>query len=559
MAKCRQCGISFEITQSDLDFYDKVSPVYNNKKYQVPPPTLCPDCRQQRRIAIRNERMLYSRKCDLSGKDILSCYSADKPYKIYDSNEWYSDKWDALKYGKDFDFNRPFFEQFAELQNEVPRIALHVINNENSDYVNLSGYNKNCYLIFAAEYNEECLYGTQVIKSQNCVDTLNCLESNLCYEVVDCEKCHTLFFGQNCSNCNDGYFLYDCKGCSECIMCTNLRKKQYCYKNRQLNKDEYSNIKRSIKEKIQNGDIKSLLDEFTTFKQNSIHRAAEIINCENVSGDYLANSKNLTGCFDLSYGEDCRYVYTGFENKDMADICHTTEAEMGYEGTSFGYRAYNCIFTHGSWTSKNSHYCDIVKSCNHMFGCVCMNKREYCILNKQYEKQEYEELVPKIIEHMQSTGEWGEFFPVELSPFAYNETIAQDYFPLTKKEVLERGWKWRDEKDEMPDVEKIISADRLPDSIDDIPDDVLNWAIKCEITQRPFKIVKQELEFYRRMKLPVPHLHPDERHKRRMAQRNPRKLWKRKCEKCGVEIETTYAPDRPEKVYCEDCYLKEVY
>jgi len=31
---------------------------------------------------------------------------------------------------------------------------------------------------------------------------------------------------------------------------------------------------------------------------------------------------------------------------------------------------------------------------------------KYCILNKQYSKEEYEELVPKIIEHMQKTGEW---------------------------------------------------------------------------------------------------------------------------------------------------------
>ena len=71
--------------------------------------------------------------------------------------------------------------------------------------------------------------------------------------------------------------------------------------------------------------------------------------------------------------------------------------------------------------------------------------------------------------------------------------------------------------------------------------------------------MKPELAFYRKMQLPMPHFHPDERHDRRMALRNPRKLWDRTCEKCRAAIETTYSPERPEIVYCESCYLKEVY
>ena len=160
---------------------------------------------------------------------------------------------------------------------------------------------------------------------------------------------------------------------------------------------------------------------------------------------------------------------------------------------------------------------------------------------------------------MQSTQEWGEFFPPTMSPFAYNETVAQENYPLTKEEVLAKGWKWRDPVDDLPKVEKEIPAEKLPDSIDDIPDDVLNWAIECKTTKRPFKIIGQELAFYRQMKLPVPHFHPDERHRKRMALRNPRKLHNRKCAKCKKDIQTTYSSERPETVYCEECYLKEVY
>ena len=137
--------------------------------------------------------------------------------------------------------------------------------------------------------------------------------------------------------------------------------------------------------------------------------------------------------------------------------------------------------------------------------------------------------------------------------------MALEYFPLTRKEVEERGWQWREEKDEVPKVAKIIPAETLPDAIDDITDDILNCAIECAVTQKPFRIIKQELEFYRESKLPVPRLHPDERHKKRIELRNPRKLWDRTCDKCKKAIQTSYAPERPETVYCEECFRKEVY
>jgi hypothetical protein len=67
------------------------------------------------------------------------------------------------------------------------------------------------------------------------------------------------------------------------------------------------------------------------------------------------------------------------------------------------------------------------------------------------------------------------------------------------------------------------------------------------------------LDFYRKHNLPIPKRHPDQRHLDRMALRNPRKLFDRKCDKCEKDIKTTYSSDRSEIVYCEECYNKEVY
>ena len=160
---------------------------------------------------------------------------------------------------------------------------------------------------------------------------------------------------------------------------------------------------------------------------------------------------------------------------------------------------------------------------------------------------------------MRGAGGWGEFFPAGMSPFGYNETMAIVYSPLSRDEALARGFRWSDYEAPFPQVAKTIPANLLPTDISKIPDDILNWAILCEVTGKPFRIIKQELEFYRKHNLPIPRRHPDQRHADRMALRNPRKLFARKCDKCSIEIQTTYAPERPEKVYCEVCYNKEVY
>lgn len=85
---CRQCASAFEVTPFDLALLDKLSPVFSEKKYPIPPPTLCPDCRQQRRLLWRNERALYRRTCDLCRKSIVSMYPQESPFPVYCSECW---------------------------------------------------------------------------------------------------------------------------------------------------------------------------------------------------------------------------------------------------------------------------------------------------------------------------------------------------------------------------------------------------------------------------------------------------------------------------------------
>jgi hypothetical protein len=235
-------------------------------------------------------------------------------------------------------------------------------------------------------------------------------------------------------------------------------------------------------------------------------------------------------------------------------------AERIYESQCCGHSIQSLSFCCDSWDGVHDLlYCyQCVLGSNHCFGCVGIQRGGYCILNKQYTKEEYEEMVPRIVAQMQQQGEWGEFFPAAISPYAYNETTAQEYFPLTREEAQERELTW---KENLPFTvgKETMRLDQIPSRIEDVQDSIADQVLACQATEKNFRITKKELEFYRDMRLPVPRFHPDERHLRRMLLRNPRKLWERSCRKCGKEIETTYSPDRPEIVYCEECYLATVY
>jgi len=290
----------------------------------------------------------------------------------------------------------------------------------------------------------------------------------------------------------------------------------------------------------------------------AVHPAIYQVQSEDSTGDLLFYSKDCKECFDSINMQDCRYCTDAIDVKDALDIYHVGWAEMMYECHAIT-NAYNLIACHFTYDNKNAMYCDCTQNSHDLFGCAGMNQASFCILNKQYSEKEYKALVEKVIEHMRKTGEWGEFFPLQFIPFGYNHSRAQEYFPLTEDQATSRGIPWSQFESPPPDVKRIIPASQLPESIAEVPDDILEWAVRCELSQRPFRIIKQELDFYRRTGLPIPRRHPDQRYLDRMAQRRPRKLSTRDCMKCGKKIETAYAPGRPEIVYCEKCYLKEVY
>jgi hypothetical protein len=143
-----------------------------------------------------------------------------------------------------------------------------------------------------------------------------------------------------------------------------------------------------------------------------------------------------------------------------------------------------------------------------------------------------------------------------MSPFGYNETLVNDYFPLEKEEAFASGFRRSDYESLIPQVEKIVEGNQISDDILMIGDEMLSTAIRCEVSGRPFLMIKPELDFYRKHNLPIPKKHPDVRYAERIALRNERKLHKENCSTCGKEMISSIAVHDGVKVLCEVCYDK---
>lgn len=550
--ECNKCRSEFTCPPEFIDFLKRAAFHAGANAFELPLPTLCPDCRQQRRLSWRNERALYRRICDHSGKSIISMYRSDAHFPVYERQYWWSDSWDPLSYGRDIDFSRPFFEQFSELLAVVPQFSVYNAGTaENSDFSNFTLDIKDCYLSFSVTHCQECLYLTIADRSQSCVDCLNIDRCELCYECVDCACCYHSFYLTRCTSCTDCWLCTDCLGCSNCIGCVSLVNAEYSWFNEKVGREEFEKRRKEFLG-ISYRTFNEIQDDFKACETSQPKCAAHFVNVTNCTGDRMANSKDCMHCFDVFESENVSFTSRSYGVKDSSDCYGVAGNELVYEAMSA--RGYRICFVVCSYDNSESAYLHSCFNNKHLFGCVGLRQAEYCILNKQYSKEEYVSLVPRLIEHMRSGKEWGEFFPPAYSPFGYNESVAAEGYALSRQEATAQGFTWSDFEVPPPAAARSIAANALPILRGAFPENLHNTAILCEKSARPFRLTDIELEFYRKEHLFLPRVHPDERHRLRLQRRNPRKLWHRSCEKCGSEIFSSYGPQRSEAVFCHSCF-----
>lgn len=589
---CKSSGEAFAIYQGEKELLEKISPTIGGEKFQIDLPEDCYRVRILKRLAFRNEKKFYHVTCAKTGKQEISIVS-DAVKKVINMKDWHEE--DFFAYGIDYSGN--FFEDIQRLYTDVPYLPRLVVNSENSEYCNQALYEKNCYLCVWGQNSENCAYIIHDAYSKYAVDGYGIFQTDVAYECVHVFKCMRAFFSSYLLDCFNVRFGTDLTNCKNVLFGFGLNNMDYVFKNKVYPKEEREAIFQTYKKKIKTISwCKELLKEYGEFSNSCFHPAVRNTNAEGSVGSQINNCKHMIFSFGGEGTDDSRYCSTQWRSHDVMDV----------EAASSSQLIYNCIWSTKMYGSlvivnnfgelRDSYYDFYTRGGNNLLGCFGIQNQEYCILNKKYPKDQRETLARKIVGDICAKHQWGKFLDTKNSPFPYNDTLADKFFPVKETkignvvtlinprgigqvEIVEPGKfispafldLWGSEKLSIlrrtqevelniPPDDKVMHAQDIPDDINDVDERILDKVIICEQTGRPFKLTRLEFDFYKTYELPIPTRHYEQRELDRHENIIPdRYLDTCICDKCGKETLCEHRPDRSYKVYCEVCYKKEIY
>ena len=520
-------------------------------------PTLSPVFRFQWLGAFWQHWNLHKRKCDRTGKQIISVFSENCPYPV-----WHKDEW--IKHADppftEVDLTQPFFPQMWELFRHCPIAHNMGAGSENCEYTDDVWYSRNCYLchsVFKGEDIRYCYRCVNVRNSQFCCFAFDCEN---CFDIIDSHQCFRTLFALHCWNCSDSAFLYDCRNCHHCILCSNLRNKSYCIGNEQLTKEEFErrakefdSRSRSVYEDARRRFLDMML-------RRAWHRAQFMDLCERCTGDYLHECKDCTNCFFVTNKiEDCvNLMRSGVDVRNGLDCFSLLNCEIAYLSTLAQDKCYDVRFVYNLVQCKYLEYCAQCFQCQYCFGCCGLVGKKYCIFNKQYTPEEYEKKKTECIAAMKRTGEYGQFFPGTFAANPYEESIAAFYWPLSREEGKKLGFHMKEEEE--PRVMDALDPSAIPDRSGDATEEITKSVFWDDTAKRPFQIQSSDLAFAKELGCPLPNAY----YARRL-QENFRlipfsgELRTSACGKCQKHVETSWPKEYDGRILCEECYLKEVY
>ena len=543
--KCVSCTKEFVLTSDDCEFLQSMDVPFSDE---------CHLCVWKHLLSFWVFGKFRKTKSALSGDSIITTFSEAAPFPLYTREEWVSDSWDPIDYGRPYDPTRPFFEQFEELMKVVPHPHQSGTKNTACQWCDDVWNSKNCYLARSMVNCEDSFYLYRVINCRDCIDVTFCFDSEFLYDCAYCFKSSRLQHCVDTRDSVDSAFLYDCRNCQECFMCWNLRNKRYCIENVQYTKEEYEKKKAGYDTAFWQGVEQIRSKYWEHVRNDAVHRSTHNLKVANVTGNFLEECKNTKECYYIQYSENDRYCFRGAYMKDvMYSVGTITEkAVMSFVD---GY-TYDVVATMHCGNCRYSQYLDYCEECEYCFGCVGLRKKKYCIFNMQYTEEEYTEFVGKIKEGMKKSGESGKFFPKHLAYGGYNFSAATFYFPMNKEETVKWGGRWEDEEETAYEG---LRGDAIPKSIAETPDGFSTQALVCEKTGRRFNIAPNELQFYRRFGIPVPRQHPDYRMMSLLRPLTAVSPFSAVCVYCKRQIVAYYPPEWGyKKIACESCYQQNI-
>ncbi len=486
-------------------------------------------------LQARQEKIQAKRK-QTSWRDFVMEIASWAPYNLYKRN-WlitvYKDteRLPLVISAKEYNSQRDWYKSvlvyetdfFKNLSDLISHTALPNITefkkNEWSDFANIVAGVKNAYLSFTITSGSENVLYSSFIKwnSVNIIDSLSVTQhSENIYSSIWINQSTNIFYSKFIDNSNNIWFSDNLVGCTECLMCDWLSNQSYCIENKQYTKEEYFFNKLTIL-KQRDGFYRMYLWIFNKWNN---------INSTDVEGEAIYYSQNIKKSRFVSYVSGWWNNYLVWWNEPLTEVYDTF--------WSASRSTNNCYagVAHGSW---DHHYCNYnsafgfnvyyswhCENCSFILWCVWLRNKSYCILNKQYTKEERYEKVDEIFTQMEKDWQLWEFFPATMNPFYFNDTAAYLIDPsFTKEEVTAKWYLRRDEpiKVDIPEWMEIVKTSELWDY--EWFDSEWNRSINADILKKViqdeqwnvYRIIPMEYKFLVKHGLPLPRKHWLERMK----------------------------------------------
>ena len=549
----QHCEGEFEIVDEDISFL---------RMLRVLPPNFCPTCRRMRRLVHMNMIRFFKRPCNIPNhtENMISILPSECPFPVYEYTHFISDEFDAFSFGEIYKEGNSPMQTLFDLRKKFPMPSF--LNRDsgsvNSDYSNGGRDNKNCYYAFGCYTSENVWYSHMM---NHCNDVMDSRA------IQSCEHCYMSLYSQNIYNSSfvyfskdsiDSMFLFDCKNCISCFGCVNLRNKSYCIFNQQYTKEDYAEFINSLYP-ISNSKLNTLKEKFWELVRSLPVNASRNTNVSNVKGVLAYSSKDLFDVVDAENSEHVRHSDGVLSHKDSMDFLFSGgKSSRLYGTTNIGSQSSEVRFSVSSKFCTNSEFIFNSKNLNNCFMCFGLQNKSYCVLNVQYSPEEYFKIVDDIKSEMIKRGEYNDGLGLEFSAQAYNFSIAQISYPLSDTEINKLGGYVAKESETNVGDTQVLSVEELPQNIEDVTDDILSKAIKCDITGRPFRITKTELDFLKRMKLPLPTSHPSVRMENHFKFVPIGKKYSVSCIKCNQNTDSLFSKEQNFILYCDNCYNQDV-
>lgn len=437
----------------------------------------------------------------------------DRIKPVIDFNDFDNNVDSLLDHGIEYDFDQDFFHNFQKLFKSINLWNLNnFANNENASFSDAVYNGKNVYLCSTVISGcENILYSLSV--KDHCKEVLNSMmifdNCEIIYKSRWVMKSFKIFYSNYIYNSNNIWFSSNLNGCSECLFCDGLDNQSYCINNQQLEKDEYLKQKKEILSK------KELFLNYYV----KVNQIGNNIGSKNSRWNFNLYSEDIIDghyTYQVKWWKNLILVWWENGDEDMYD-CFTAgslRATDFYGVMWAGINADNVYCSCHIDGCSNIYYSYKLWSCSYCLGCIGLKNKQYCILNKQYSREERYKLANKILEQMNNNWLLWEFFPWWLNPMYFNDTCAAVIKDFEKKEILDKWFLWHDGevKVDVPSWADVISIADL-DNYQELENN--EWKIDSEIMKKVvaddkwnyYRIVKMEYDFLMKYWLPLPRQH----------------------------------------------------